>query len=233
MILFEHIEKSFGLRQLFENITLRIDGGEMVAIIGSSGVGKSTLVHMLLGTQKPDKGRVEIDGFSLADLSAHEKQFLRRSMGMIFQDFKLLRQKTVFENVAFAMEMCGESDDEIEHRVPEILRKVHLQGFEHKFPQQLSGGEKQRVAIARALIHRPSLLIADEPTGNLDPLNALEIGEILKELNEKEKMTILITTHDRELVDFLRPRVVLLEAGQIISDEKHGTFWGGQKKAKK
>jgi cell division transport system ATP-binding protein len=225
MIRFRNITKIYGVKTLFQDLSFNIQSKELVALTGKSGVGKSTLVHMLIGAEKPDSGSIEIDGFDIAHLRKSELQLMRRSMGVIFQDFKLLPQKNVFENVAFAMEVCGNSDAEIEMRVPQVLKKVALSDAEHKFPQQLSGGEKQRVAIARALVHKPKLLVGDEPTGNLDPPNTKEIGDILKTLNE-EGITIIIATHDKELVNHLHPRVLYFENGTITHDEKHGKFLG-------
>lgn len=224
MIRFRNIEKHYGHIRVLEHVDFTIQKGELVALVGASGVGKSTLIHMLLGAEKPTLGSVEIDGFNIATLQPAQKQLLRRSMGVIFQDFKLLKNKTVFENVAFAMEVCGETNEEIEDRVPEVLDKMRLLPLENKFPNQLSGGEKQRVAIARALVHRPKLLVADEPSGNLDPDNTYEIAQILKDLNKKDGITIIIGTHDRELVDELHPRVILLKDGVIVSDEAQGKF---------
>lgn len=225
MIEFRSVAKHYGLRTLFQGLSFSLRQGELVAFTGPSGIGKSTLIHMLFGAQTPDEGMVLIDGHNIPTLGRSELQLLRRSMGVIFQDFKLLPKKTVFENVAFAMEACGESDDDIEIEVPKMLHRVHLSGFEHKFPYQLSGGERQRVAIARALIHKPSLLLADEPTGNLDPVNAREVGAILKKLHEEEQMTIVIATHDRELVELLKPRVLFFDKGHLERDEVDGQFW--------
>ncbi len=224
MIHFLNISRKFGAKPLFHNLNFTIKNGEIVALIGASGVGKSTLIHMLLGAEKPDSGKVKIDGFDISHLDKSGLQLMRRSMGMIFQDFKLLPQKTVFENVAFAMEVCGNSDASIEERVPQVLKKVGLSDCEHKFPDQLSGGEKQRVAIARALVHEPKLLVADEPTGNLDPGNGKEIGSILKKLNTEDGITVIIATHDPDLVNQIRPRVIRFENGTIISDEEKGRF---------
>ena len=224
MIRFKNIAKDYGHRRVLEHVDFSVRKGELVALVGTSGVGKSTLIHMLLGAERPSFGSVEIDGYVISELNATQQQLLRRSMGVIFQDFKLLKNRTVFENVAFAMEVCGESEEEIEDRVPEVLDKMYLLPLENKFPHQLSGGEKQRVAIARALVHRPKLLVADEPTGNLDPDNTYEIGEILKDLNQKDGITIIVGTHDRELVEILKPRVIVIRDGVVVSDEKNGSF---------
>lgn len=224
MIEFKNITKTFGFKEVFSDINLTIQSGDLTAIIGTSGVGKTTLIHMLLGAEKPDTGSIIIDGYDISHLKRHELQLMRRHMGVIFQDFKLLPKKTVFENVAFAMEACGNTDFEISEKVPTVLHKVGLKECQGKFPHQLSGGERQRVAIARALVHKPSLLIADEPTGNLDPDNTMEIGNILKKINREDNITILIATHDKHLVEHLRPRVVHIQDGKVVRDEKRGTF---------
>ncbi|QQS59266.1 ATP-binding cassette domain-containing protein [Candidatus Peregrinibacteria bacterium] len=224
MIRFRNISKEYGLKLLFDRINIEIQGGEFVALTGVSGVGKSTLLHFLIGAEKPDSGSVEVDGFHVGLLSTSELQLLRRSMGVIFQDFKLLPRKNVFENVAFAMEVCGNSDAEIEERVPTVLNRVGLSDAQHKFPEQLSGGEQQRVAIARALVHRPSLLLADEPTGNLDPAGARDIGDMLHSLNKEDGITILLSTHNKNIVNTIRPRVLHLKDAKIMSDISHGKY---------
>lgn len=224
MIRFQGIQKHFGHRRVLDRIDFTVERGELVAIVGHTGTGKSTLIHMLIGAERPSAGTVEIDGFQISELKTAQKQLLRRSIGMIFQDFKLLRNRTVFENVAFAMEVCGETNEEIEARVPEVLRKVNLIEMENRFPNQLSGGEKQRVAIARALVHNPRLLVADEPTGNLDPETTHEIAAILKKLNQDDGITILLGTHDKELVNTLKPRVLVLKNGVISSDLPHSGY---------
>lgn len=222
MIAFQKISKDFGAKKVFNKLDLTIESGELVTLVGASGVGKTTLVHMLMGAEKPDEGKITIDGYNIAELSRHDLQLMRRHMGVIFQDFKLLPKKTIFENVAFALEACGKNNAQIEKEVPKVLNKVGLLGSESKFPNELSGGERQRVAIARALVHNPSLLIADEPTGNLDPENTMEIAKILKNINEKEKITVIIATHDKHFVDFLRPRVIHLGEKGILRDEQNG-----------
>ena len=222
MIRFQDISKTFGTKKVFDGLTLSIESGELVALVGSSGVGKTTLVHMLMGAEMPDSGTITIDGYNIAELNKHDLQLMRRHMGVIFQDFKLLPQKTVFENVAFALEVCGASDEKREREVPKVLKKVGLLDSENKFPSELSGGERQRVAIARALVHSPSLLIADEPTGNLDPENTMEIAKILQNINKSEEITVIIATHDKHFVDFLRPRVIHLGEGGIVSDKQQG-----------
>jgi cell division transport system ATP-binding protein len=210
---------SIGLR----DINLHIDAGEFVSIVGQSGTGKSTLVKILIAEEKPTKGNVVIGDWDITNISSSDVPYLRRQIGVIFQDFKLLNKKTVRENVTFALEVAGESSVRIKSVVPQVLDIVGLADKSHRYPMQLSGGEQQRVAIARSLVHRPKIMIADEPTGNLDSLNTIEIIEILKKINEFGT-TVLLATHNREIVNNLRRRVITLRAGEIISDEKEGKY---------
>jgi cell division transport system ATP-binding protein len=212
-------EKSVGLR----NINLYIEAGEFVSIVGQSGTGKTTLMRILIAEERPTKGRVEIGDWDIAKIKSSDIPFFRRQIGVVFQDFKLLSKKTVYENAAFALEVAGESKRRIREIIPQVLEIVGLSGKEGRYPQQLSGGEQQRVAIARSLVHRPKIMIADEPTGNLDSLNTMEIIEILKKINEFGT-TVLLTTHNREVVNHLRRRVVTLRDGEIIADEKHSKY---------
>lgn len=219
MIAFEGIGKKYGRTKVLDHINLVIKNGEFVSFVGPSGAGKSTLVHLLIGAEKPSTGKILVDGFTVNKMKDKEMQYYRRRIGIVFQDFKLLPQKTVTENVAFALEVCGFEKDDINKRVTEALKTVGLTKQARNFPRQLSGGEKQRTAIARALVHDPSLIVADEPTGNLDPDNAREIVELLQKINDGGT-TVILTTHNKDLVDLLKRRVVTLEDGSIVKDKK-------------
>jgi len=212
-------ENSVGLR----NVNLHIDAGEFVSIVGQSGTGKTTLMRMLIAEERPTKGRIHIGDWDISEIKRSEIPYLRRQIGVVFQDFKLLPKKTVRENVSFALEVSGEGRARIAEVVPQVLEIVGLEKKEERYPWQLSGGEQQRVAIARSLVHRPKIMIADEPTGNLDSINTVEIIEILKKINEFGT-TVLLTTHNREVVNQLRRRVVTLRDGEIISDEEHSKY---------
>ncbi len=211
--------ESVGLR----DINLHIKAGEFVSIVGQSGTGKTTLVRLLIAEEKPTKGKIVIGDWDITKIPAGEIPYLRRQIGVIFQDFKLLPKKTVYENVSFALEVAGEKSTHIEKIVPQVLDIVGLGNKMNRYPRQLSGGEQQRVAIARSLVHRPKIIIADEPTGNLDSLNTVEIIEILKKINEFGT-TILLATHNREIVNELRRRVITLRGGEIVSDEITGKY---------
>lgn len=215
MIIFHKVTKRFGAHTVLNKLDFKIKSNEFVVLQGTSGAGKSTLIKLLLGADKPDHGYVEVDGFVVNEMDRDTLQLYRRGVGVIFQDYKLLPRKTVFQNVAFAMQACGSSSDEIEERVPQVLSRVGLLEFQDKYPDQLSGGEQQRVAIARALVHHPRLIIADEPTGNLDQDNAKGIVKILKKLHE-EGATLLITTHDPMVQKMIKGRHVMLEEGGLI-----------------
>lgn len=211
--------ESVGLR----NINLHIKAGEFVSIVGQSGTGKTTLVRLLIAEERPTKGRIVIGDWDVTEIPSGEIPYLRRQIGVIFQDFKLLPKKTVYENVSFALEVAGEKSEHIKKIVPQVLDVVGLGEKMWRYPKQLSGGEQQRVAIARSLVHRPKIIIADEPTGNLDSLNTVEIIEILKKINEFGT-TILLATHNREIVNELRRRVITLRSGEIVSDEESGKY---------
>lgn len=224
MIEFKNITKTYIRRvEALKDVNLKVQQREFVSIVGPSGAGKSTLVRLLICEEKPDEGQILIGGYDITRLKPYEIPYYRRKIGVVFQDFKLLPQKTVYENVAFALEVAGISDAEIRRRVPKILRLVGLAEKTRQIPEELSGGEKQRVAIARALIHDPKLLIADEPTGNLDPQNAWEIIELLLKIN-RLGTTIIFVTHNRDIVDRLGKRVVIMKNGMIASDEKKGKY---------
>ncbi|MGB0757061.1 MAG: cell division ATP-binding protein FtsE [Patescibacteria group bacterium] len=204
-------------------VNLKVEPGEFVSIVGQSGTGKTTLLRLLIGEERPTKGRIIIGGWDITDIRSNELPLLRRQIGVVFQDFKLLPKKTVFENVAFALEVSGASISKIQKIVPQVLKIVGLEKNHHKFPYQLSGGEKQRVVIARSLSHKPKILIADEPTGNLDSLNAQGIVTLLQKINSLGT-TVLLVTHDREIVNSLQKRVIVLESGKISSDLAKGKY---------
>lgn len=205
------------------DVTLSIDSGEFVSIVGQSGTGKTTLVKLLIAEEKPTAGKIEVGGWDVTDMRESDIPFLRRQVGVIFQDFRLLPKKTLWENVAFALQVAGTPQKRIEEVVPRVLDVVGLLTKHERYPHQISGGEQQRVVIARALVHRPKILVADEPTGNLDSVNTEEIIEILKKINEFGT-TILLVTHNRDVVNRLRKRVVTLHGGRVISDEKEGKY---------
>ncbi len=206
-----------------KNIHLHVKPGEFVSIVGMSGSGKSTMVKLLIAEETPTRGDVIIGGWNISRIKRHEVPLLRRQIGVIFQDFRLLPKKTVFENVAFALEVSGERSKKIKEIVPQVLAIVGLEKEIHRYPYQISGGEAQRVAIARALVHRPKILVADEPTGNLDTFNSAEIIQILKRINEFGT-TIVLVTHDKDVVNKLKRRVVTIEGGQVVNDQKSGKY---------
>ncbi|MBI2037622.1 MAG: cell division ATP-binding protein FtsE [Candidatus Magasanikbacteria bacterium] len=205
------------------NLNLHIGAGDFVSIVGQSGTGKTTLVKMLIAEERPNKGTIEIGDTDITKISSSDIPYLRRQIGVVFQDYKLLPKRTVYENVAFALEVAGEKRDRIHQVVPQVLEIVNLSHKASSYPPQLSGGEQQRTAIARSLVHRPKIMIADEPTGNLDSINTEEIISILKKINEFGT-TIILVTHNREVVNHLRRRVVTMHGGEIISDEHDGKY---------
>ncbi len=218
MLTFKNVSLKIGNSSVLDGLNFSVKPGEIVAILGASGAGKSSLFSLLVGEKKPTGGEILLDEISLGDLSFTSVQQYRRQIGIIFQDFRLLPQKTVFENIAFALEICGKADL-VRTRVPELLNLVGLEDRAGRFPRQLSGGERQRVSIARALAHNPKMLIADEATGNLDPKNSREISELLLYLNQKTGLTLLFATHDPVMVQKLSPRVIRLESGKIRFDK--------------
>jgi cell division transport system ATP-binding protein len=205
------------------NITLHIKPGEFVSIVGQSGTGKTTLVKSLIGEERVDEGKIVIGGWDITNIGQREIPILRRQIGVIFQDFKLLPKKNLFENVAFAMQVCGGHPKKIKKIVPHVMKIVGLDSKMGRYPQEISGGEQQRTAIARALVHRPKILLADEPTGNLDTLNANEIIELLLRIN-KFGTTVILVTHNREVVNRLQKRVITIDGGMIISDQEKGKY---------
>ncbi|MCX6812037.1 MAG: cell division ATP-binding protein FtsE [Candidatus Berkelbacteria bacterium] len=224
MIEFQHLTKKYlGNIVAASDVTFKIAAGEFVALVGPSGAGKSTLIKMLTREEMPTSGRILVADRDIFQLKDIELPFYRRKVGVIFQDFKLLAKKTVAENVAFALEVAGVAPAVIKKRVAEMLALVGLDRRPNALTEELSGGEKQRVSIARALVHEPKLLIADEPTGNLDPVNSWEIIELLFKIN-KSGTIVLLATHDKEVVDAIHKRVVTMKSGKIISDEKDGKY---------
>lgn len=204
-----------------QNVTLRINKGEFVFIVGKSGSGKSTFIKLLLKELAPSSGKIYVGGRQVTKLTRKQVSLYRRQIGVVFQDFRLLKNKTVYENIAFAQEILGVSKREIAHNVHVMLDMVGLGGKEKAYPGELSGGEQQRVAIARALINEPTILLADEPTGNLDPQNAWDIMQLLQEVN-RLGTTVVVVTHNNDVVDVMQKRVVRLDNGEVIRDEKGG-----------
>lgn len=206
-----------------KDLNLHIKPGEFVSIVGQSGTGKTTLAKMIYAEERPSKGEIIIGGWNITNIKPKEIPVLRRQIGVVFQDFKLLEKKTVYENVVFALEVCGVSYQRIHSIVPQVLKLVGLEDKANRFPKQLSGGEQQRVAIARALVHRPKILVADEPTGNLDSINTKEIIDLLLKIN-KFGTTVVMVTHNRDVVNSLRKRVITIQDGVIISDQSAGKY---------
>ncbi len=225
MIRFSDVIKAYPtqVRPALDGVSLEVDKGEFVFLVGASGSGKSTFLRLLLKEERPTAGRVEVLGKDLAKLSNWKVPQLRRQMGTVFQDFRLLPNKTVFENVAFALEVIGRPQSTIKQVVPEVLELVGLEGKELRLPGELSGGEQQRVAIARAFVNRPLLLIADEPTGNLDPSTSVGIMKLLDRIN-RTGTTVVMATHDAAIVDQMRKRVIELEGGHLVRDQKRGVY---------
>jgi len=224
MIIFKNISKRYPPNTTaVKGINLHIKPKEFVSIVGRSGTGKTTLVKLLIAEEKPTEGRIIVGGWDITDIRSNEVPILRRQIGVVFQDFKLLTKKTIFENIAFALQVCGAKRSRIQEIVPQVLKIVNLSGKENRYPLQLSGGEQQRVAIARSLVHRPKILLADEPTGNLDSFNTREIIDLLLKINEFGT-TVLLVSHDREVVNYVNKRVVTLGDGQIVSDQKVGKY---------
>lgn len=224
MIQFKNITKIYPNKLVcLDCINLIIKDGEFISLVGQSGAGKSTLLKMLTAEERPTEGSVFLGDTEIPSLPAKKLPLLRRRIGVVYQDFKLLPRKTVFENVAFALEISGEKSAIIAENVPKILKIVGLLNKARNFPQELSGGEKQRAAIARALIHEPEIIVADEPTGNLDRLNAWEIIQLLLKINELGN-TIILATHDKDVVDSIEKRVVALDNGKIIHDKIGGKY---------
>lgn len=225
MIVFERVSKIYPDSSVaLEDITLSIEPKEFVSIVGPSGAGKTTLLKLFLGEEEPTEGRVFYESVNVHNLGKKEVNEFRRKVGMVFQDFRLLPNKTVYENIAFTMEAAGRTDEEIETDVPHVLELVDLMSKVWNFPRELSGGEKQRVAIARALVNDPDIIIADEPTGNLDPANTYDIVQILKKINDMGR-TVILTTHNKGIIDSLNKRVIAMDRGKIVRDDKVGKYF--------
>ena len=224
MITMENVIKAYveGIPAI-KNISLHIDRGEFVFIVGDSGSGKSTLIKLLLKELEPTSGKITVNGQNLGRLKRKQIPRYRRKIGVVFQDFRLLKDRNVYENIAFAQRVIMTPTRKIRREVPKMLSLIGLAEKYKSFPKQLSGGEQQRVALARALVNHPDLLLADEPTGNLDPKNSWEIMKLLESINEKGT-TVLVVTHNREIVDEMKKRVITMNRGVIISDEKEGGY---------
>lgn len=223
MIYFNNVTKKYKDNVSLEEVSLSITQGEFVAIVGHSGAGKTTLTKLILAEEIPTDGTVFFESTDIHKLSSKDLTNFRRKVGVVFQDFRLLPNKTVYENIAFAMEAIEKNENEIATDVPHVLELVDLTSKASHFPHQLSGGEKQRLAIARAIITQPDLIIADEPTGNLDPINTSEVVTLLKKINDLGT-TIILTTHNKSVLDQIKKRVITLENGRVIRDDKDGKY---------
>jgi len=223
MIYFNNVTKKYIDNMSLDNVTISISSGEFVSVVGHSGAGKTTLTKLILAEESPTDGTIFFESTDIHKLSSKELTNFRRKVGVVFQDFRLLSNKTAYENIAFAMEATGKDDREIAEDVPHVLELVDLTNRAMHFPHQLSGGEKQRLAIARAIITSPELIIADEPTGNLDPINTNEVINILKKINDLGT-TVILTTHNRNVIDQIKKRVITLENGKVVRDDKDGKY---------
>lgn len=224
MILLDRVTKVYNKTNVaLDRVSLHVEPKEFVIIVGPSGAGKSTFLKLLTREERPNSGKIVVGGIDFEHLKDKRIPLIRRKIGVVFQDFKLLPNKNTFENVAFALEVVGASNNEIKHTVPKVLSIVGLKGKEKQYPWQLSGGEKQRVAIARAIARQPKILIADEPTGNLDPAHAWDVIKVLEKINNYGT-TVLLTTHNQEIVNKLRRRVITIENGKLVSDKARGNY---------
>ena len=225
LIRIKNVEKKYknGVTAIYD-LNLAIEKGAFVFVIGGSGSGKSTLIKMLYREEKPTKGQIVVGGLDVAKLRNSKVYRLRRKLGIVFQNYRLLEKQTVYENVAFALEVIGAPRDEIRQKVLKALEDVGLKNKIHNYPDQLSGGEQQRVAIARAIVNDPKLLLCDEPTGNLDPDMSMEIVKVLEEINNNRGTTIIMATHDRDIVDKMKKQVITLKDGRLVNFKKKGTY---------
>lgn len=219
MITFDHVTKKYKTNIGLDDVTVHINKGDFVFLVGPSGAGKSTFIKLILKEIDADEGSIKVGSFDVSNLSNREIPLFRRKVGTVFQDFRLLPKKTVFENVAFAMEVLHKTPKQIRKQVPQVLSLVGITDKAHKYPNELSAGEQQRVAIARAIVNNPTVLIADEPTGNLDPNTAWEIMDLLEQINLRGT-TIVMVTHAKDIVDKMKKRVIAIEKGQIVRDEE-------------
>lgn len=223
MIYFDNVTKLYSDHTAVSDVTFGIESGEFLSIVGHSGAGKTTLLRLLLAEDRPSSGAVFFESTNVHRIKSSHVPEYRRKIGTVFQDFRLLPNKTAYENIAFAMEAAGRTDEEIHSDVPQVLELVDLASKALHFPHEMSGGEKQRVAIARAIISQPDVLIADEPTGNLDPVNTYDIIQILKKINDMGT-TVILTTHNKGIIDSLKRRVITMENGHVIRDDAHGKY---------
>lgn len=225
MILLDRVTKNYKKRKIpaLDRVNIHVEPKEFVIVVGQSGAGKSTLLKLLTREEKPTSGKIIVGGIDYERLRDKDVPALRRRIGVVFQDFKLLPNKTVFENVAFALEISGASNREIKYTVPKVLNIVGIKAKANSYPRELSGGEAQRVAIARAIVRQPKILIADEPTGNLDPKHAWDVIRVLEKIN-KYGTTVLLTTHNQEIVNKLKRRVITIKDGRVISDKANGGY---------
>ena len=225
MILFKNVSKKYASdAPALHDINMRIESGDFVVLVGQSGAGKSTIMKLLTGEQRPTAGEIYIGKTDISKLPLRSMPHHRRQLGVVFQDFKLLQNKTAYENIAFAMEILGKDNLEIRKKVPRFLNIVGMGGKANKFPREMSGGEQQRIAIARALINEPKVLLADEATGNLDVFNSWDIVNLLLKINEQLRTTIVFATHNKEVVNSINKRVVSLDKGRIIRDSVEGKY---------
>jgi cell division transport system ATP-binding protein len=224
VIYFDRVSKIYADKSVaLEDVSFSVEPGEFISIVGHSGAGKTTLIKMLLAEEKPTSGSVFFESINVHEVPKSRMGDLRRKIGTVFQDFKLLPAKTAYENIAFAMEAAGRKEEEIRSDVPHVLELVDLGDKMKNFPDELSGGEQQRVAIARAIVNQPDVIIADEPTGNLDPVNTFEIVQILKKINDLGT-TIILTTHNKGVIDSLKKRVITMDRGKVIRDDREGKY---------
>ncbi|MFC2267528.1 MAG: cell division ATP-binding protein FtsE [Peptidiphaga sp.] len=230
MITFDHVTKLYqrGARPALDDVSLDVERGEFVFLVGPSGSGKSTMLALILAEERPTSGRVHVLGRDLAGVSQRRVPFLRRRIGTVFQDFRLLAGKNAYDNVKLALQVIGAPRHRIKTEVPEAIKMVGLDGMERRHMSELSGGERQRVAIARAMVNRPQILLADEPTGNLDPETGLSITKLLDQIN-KTGTTVVMATHDHSIVNQLRKRVIELSDGRVVRDQARGVYEGGRK----
>ncbi|MBU3896017.1 cell division ATP-binding protein FtsE [Patescibacteria group bacterium] len=223
MIKFKNVSRAYSSTPVLDDISFEIQDGEFVSIVGRSGAGKSTLVKLLLGIETPSSGEIIIDGCNVSQLKPIELSQLRQKIGVVYQDYRLLQNKTVYENVAYVMQVQGKNEERIKEEAEKVLEITGLSDKADNFPDQLSGGEQQRLAVARAIINQPDVVIADEPTGNLDPYNTYEVISLLVKINTLGK-TVILASHDKEVINKLKKRVITLDGGKVIRDDKIGQF---------